>query len=105
MLHDERALSDVVCPSPPPPKGPIPPLSRALAREEEGSSWLSPGPVSGAWAVQTACTSICLVAPRPDLKKRLLGVLVEPDHPRSILIARPCLVLLHLLALVRESRG
>ena len=53
----------------------------------------------------TACASICLGAPQPDLKAGLLGVLAESDRPRSILIGRPCPVLLHLFALVQESRG
>ena len=36
-LHNERAPNDVVFFSPPPPQGPISLLSRASAREEEGS--------------------------------------------------------------------
>ena len=89
MLHDGKALSGAVYLSPPPPQGPKPPLSRAPARVEEGSCWLSPGPAGGAWAVWTVYTSTCLVAPRPDLKAGLLGVHSEPDHPSSILIGRP----------------
>ena len=105
MLCDERAPSGVVYPSPPPPQGPISPLSEAPARREEGSSGLSPCPAGWAWVVRIACTSICLVAPRPDLKAGLLGVLVEPNHPHSILIDQPRPTPLHLLALIRESRG
>ena len=104
-LCDERAPSGVVYPSPPPPQGLISPLSKAPARREEGSYGLSPSPADWAWAARTACTSICLVAPRPDLKARLLGVLTEPNHPSSILIDRPHLAPLHLLAPIRGSRG
>ena len=74
---------------PHPPQGPTPPLSGASTRMEEGSCWLSPSPTGGAWPVRTAYTSTCLVAPRPDLKAGLLGVHLESDHPRSILIVRP----------------
>ena len=53
----------------------------------------------------TACASIFLGAPQPDLKAGLLGVLEESDRPHLILIGRPCPFLLYLFALVRESKG